>query len=214
MTREQHLKKQICEVGRRMFASGFVAANDGNITCRLGKDRFLCTPTLVSKGYMKPADIAVVDGEGRQIRGARQRTSEIMLHLEIYHERPEVNAVCHAHPPHATAFAAAGVTPPSNILTEVEMSLGAVPLARYETPGTREFARSVVPHLRNKANTILLANHGAVSFAKSLEQAYFHLETLDMYCRIVLLASHIGGAKPIPADKVIELRAIKKRLGL
>ena len=159
---EFEIKKQMCEIGRRMYEKGFVAANDGNISYRLGKGRYLCTPTLVSKGFLKPSDIAVVDEKGKQLEGQLPRTSEILLHLEIFHALPEINAVCHAHPPYATAFAVAGIEVPSNILPEVEIFIGQVPLADYDTPGSKSFAETILPHLRNKANTILLANHGAV----------------------------------------------------
>ncbi len=214
MVNEFEIKKEICEVGRRMYEKGFVAANDGNISYRLGPGRFLCTPTLVSKGFLKPSDIAVVDDNGKQLEGARPRTSEIMLHLEIFHALPEINAVCHAHPPHATAFAVAGMEVPCCILPEVEIFLGQVPLAQYDTPGSKNFAETILPHLQNKANTILLANHGAVSCDNSLEKAYFHLETLDMYCRILLLSKQIGQIHQLPAPKVRELLDIKKRLGI
>ncbi len=211
---EWEIKREICEVGRRMYDKGFVAANDGNISYRLGPNRFLCTPTGVSKGFLKPADIALVDGQGRQLSGGKPRTSEIKLHLRIYGELPGINAVCHAHPPHATAFAVAGMTLPSAILPEVEILIGQVPLADYDTPGTDQFADTILPHLRNKANTILLANHGAVACDRTLEQAYFHLETLDMYCQILLLSKEVGGIRQIPAPKVRELLDIKQRLGI
>jgi len=214
MVSEFEIKKQICDIGRRMYERGFVAANDGNISFRLGKDRFLCTPTNVSKGYLRPEMIAVVDGKGKQISGTIPRTSEILLHLEIYRELPEVNAVCHAHPPHATAFAIAGIRPPSCILPEVEVLLGHVPIAEYDTPGSQAFARTILPHLRNQANTILLANHGAVACDKDLEQAYFHLETLDTYCRILLLSKQVGHVRQLPEDKMQELMEIKKKAGL
>jgi L-fuculose-phosphate aldolase len=214
MVNEFDIKRQICEIGRRMYEKGFVAANDGNISVRVGGGRYLCTPTLVSKGFLKPADIAVVDDTGKQLEGTRARTSEILLHLEIYHALPEINAVCHAHPPHATAFAVAGMEVPCCILPEVEIFIGQVPIAEYDTPGSKDFAETILPHLRNKANTILLANHGAVACDKSLEQAYFHLETLDMYCRILLLSKEIGQIHQLPDPKVRELLDIKKKLGL
>ncbi len=214
MVNEWKLREQICEIGRRLYEKNFVAANDGNISARLGKGRFLCTPTMVSKGFMKPADIALVDETGRQLSGGKPRTSEILLHLEIFREMPEVNAVVHAHPPHATAFAVAGMRLPDRILPEVEILIGQVPIAEYETPGGKDFARTILPHLRNKANTILLANHGAVACDKSLEQAYFHMETLDQYCRILLLAKEIGKVQQLPAGKLQELMQIKQKLGL
>ena len=214
MVNEHEIRKLMCDIGRRMYEQGFVAANDGNISYRLGRGRFLCTPTGVSKGYLRPEMIAVVDDNGKQLSGTLPRTSEILLHLEIYRELPEIGAVCHAHPPHATAFAIAGIRPPSCILPEVEVLLGHVPIAEYDTPGSQAFAKSILPHLRNKANTILLANHGAVACDKDLQQAYFHLETLDMYCRILLLSKQVGNVRQLPDDKMQELMEIKKRAGI
>jgi len=209
---EFEVRKQICEMGRRMYEKGYVAANDGNISYRLGGGRYLCTPTGVSKGFLKPSDIAVVDDRGNQIDGPLPRTSEIKLHLEIYHALPEINAVTHAHPPHATAFAVAGIEVPSNILPEVEIFIGRVPLAQYDTPGSSEFAKTILPHLQAKANTILLSNHGAVACDKSLMHAYWHMETLDMYCQILLLAKQVGGVRQLSEPKVRELLDIKKKL--
>lgn len=214
MANEWELKQQICDIGRRIYEQGFVAANDGNISVRIGENRFLCTPTMVSKGFLKPEDIAVVDGQGKQLSGQKPRTSEILLHLEIYHELPEINAVVHAHPPHATAFAVAGIDVPSCVLPEVEIFIGQVPIAQYETPGGKNFAETILPHLRNRANTILLANHGAVACDATLEHAYFHLETVDMYCKILLLAKQVGNIQQLPQQKVVELMDFKKRIGI
>jgi L-fuculose-phosphate aldolase len=214
MANEWELKQQICDIGRRVYEQGFVAANDGNISVRVSENRYLCTPTMVSKGFLSPDDIAVVDAKGNQIAGRKPRTSEILLHLEIYKELPHIGAVVHAHPPHATAFAVAGVDVPSCILPEVEIFIGQVPIAEYETPGGKDFAETILPHLRRKANTILLANHGAVACDKDLEHAYFHLETLDMYCKILLLAKQIGKVQQIATPKVGELLEIKERMGL
>lgn len=214
MASELELRKQICDVGRRMCEKGFAAANDGNISCRLGKGRYLCTPTMQSKGRLRPADIAVVDDAGRQIKGRLPRTSEILLHLEIYHALPAVNAVCHAHPPHATAFAITGAALPTGVLPEVEIFLGPVPIADYETPGCKAFAETILPHLGRGANTIILANHGAVACDATLEQAFFHLETLDMYCHILLLSKPLGDIRRLPEEKIRQLLDIKKRLGI
>ena len=214
MSSDWEEKLHICDIGKRMYDKGFVAANDGNISIRMADGRFLCTPTGVSKGFMKPEDIAIVDADGRQLDGRLPRTSEILLHLEVYRQIPQISAVCHAHPPHATAFAITGTPLPVGVLPEVEIFLGPVPTAHYATPGTQHLADSILPHLRNKANTILLANHGAIAFDKSLEQAYFHLETLDMYCRILLLSNQIGKVQMLPDQKVQDLLEIKKRLGI
>jgi L-fuculose-phosphate aldolase len=168
----------------------------------------------VSKGFLKPSDIATVNDRGNQIDGPLPRTSEILLHLEIYHALPGINAVCHAHPPHATAFAVAGIEVPSGILPEVEIFLGQIPTADYETPGSKTFAETILPYLQNEANTILLANHGAVACDQDLLHAYFHLETLDMYCKILLLTKQIGSIQQIPGTKIEELLAIKDRMGI
>ena len=214
MINEWKVREEICSVGRRLYEKNFVVANDGNISVRVGPGRFLCTPTMVSKGYMKPSDIALVDDAGKQLSGPLPRTSEVMLHLEIYHALPHINAVVHAHPPHATAFAVAGMELPNAVLPEVEIFIGQVPIAEYDTPGSKDFAETLLPHLRNKANTILLANHGAVACDKTLEQAYFHMETLDQYCLILLLAKDVGRVQQISGQKVRELLDIKKKLGL
>ncbi len=214
MPSEWEAKKQICEIGRRMYEAGFVAANDGNISVRVGEGRFLCTPTGVSKGFLSPEMICAVDSGGRQTGGQRKITTEVRMHLVIYREMPEINAVAHAHPPHATAFAVAGVDVPSCVLPEVELFLGQVPIAEYETPGTQEVAETLLPHLRNKANTIILANHGAIACDTNLERAYFHLETLDMYCRILLLSKQVGNIRQLSEPRVRELLDIKKSLGI
>jgi ribulose-5-phosphate 4-epimerase/fuculose-1-phosphate aldolase len=132
---EYELKEQMCEIGRRIYNRGFAAANDGNITVRLNEREYLCTPTMVSKGYMKPEDICRVDAKGVQLAGKRKRTSEVMLHLSVYNQRPDINGVVHCHPPHATAFAVAHEPIPKCVLPEVEVFLGEVPIAVYETPG-------------------------------------------------------------------------------
>jgi len=214
MATEWEVKKQICEIGRRIYERRYVAANDGNISYRLGRGRYLCTPTGVSKGYLTPEMICVVNDQGEQIGGRWKRTSEIKLHLEIFHELPEINAVVHAHPPHATAFAVSGVPVPNCVLPEVEIFIGQVPLAQYDTPGSQDFAQTILPHLRNKANTILLANHGAVACDKDLEQAYFHMETLDSYCQILLLSRDLGRIQQLPEPKVRELMDIKQGMGI
>ena len=169
MNEETSIRNEICEIGRRIYARQFAAGNDGNISCRLSDDVVLCTPTLICKGYMQPEDLCTVDLAGNQLSGQRQRTSEILLHLEVYRKDPAVQAVVHCHPPHATAFAVARVDIPSGILPEVEVFLGVVPRAEYETPGSPGFAQTVRTFIGH-ANTVLLSNHGVVSWAPSLER--------------------------------------------
>jgi L-fuculose-phosphate aldolase len=209
---EYKLKEQICEIGRRVYAKGFAAANDGNITVRLGEREFLCTPTMVSKGFLKPEDICKVDIEGKQLAGTRKRSSEVLLHLTIYKQRPDVRACVHCHPPHATAFAVAHEPIPKCVLPEVEVFLGEVPLAVYETPGGQKFADTVVPFAKD-CNTIILANHGTLTFGPDLEKAYWNTEIIDAYCRILILAKQLGRVNYFDEQKTRELLALKKRLG-
>jgi L-fuculose-phosphate aldolase len=209
---EFKLKEQICEIGRRVYAKGFAAANDGNITVRLSDKEFLCTPTMVSKGYLKPEDICKVDAEGKQLAGTKKRTSEVLLHLAVYKHRPDINAVVHCHPPHATAFAVAHEPIPKCVLPEVEVFLGEVPISVYETPGGTKFADTIVPYVKD-CNTILLANHGTVTFGPTLENAYFNTEIIDAYCRILILARQLGRVNYFSEEKTRELLELKKRLG-
>ena len=210
---DRKLKEEICEIGRRVYNKGFAAANDGNISIRVGENEVLCSPTMICKGFMTPDDICAVDLDGNQIAGKRKRTSEILLHLAIMKHRPDVKAVVHCHPPHATAFAVAGEPIPQCILPEIEVFMGEVPIAPYETPGAQAFADTVVPFLK-ATNTIILKNHGTISFGKTLEEAYWKTEILDAYCRILLLTKQLG--KPVDyLDEVKsrELLDLKKRLG-
>ncbi|MFN4260519.1 MAG: class II aldolase/adducin family protein, partial [Gemmataceae bacterium] len=209
---EYKLKEFICEIGRRVYNKGFAAANDGNITIRLNEREILCTPTMVSKGFMKPEDICKVDYEGNQLAGTRKRTSEVLLHLAVYKNRPDVNAVVHCHPPHATAFAVAHEPIPKCILPEVEVFLGEVPMAVYETPGAQKFADTIVPYVKD-CNTIILANHGTVSFGSDLEKAYFNTEIVDAYCKILILARQLGRINYFTPGQTKELLDLKKRLG-
>ncbi|MEZ6062289.1 MAG: class II aldolase/adducin family protein [Planctomycetaceae bacterium] len=209
---DRALKEEICEIGRRVYNKGFAAANDGNISIRVGDNEVLCSPTMICKGFMKPEDICAVDMTGKQIAGKRKRTSEVLLHLEIMRHRPDVKAVVHCHPPHATAFAVAGEPIPQCILPEVEVFMGEVPIAPYETPGDQRFAETVTPFLK-ATNTIILKNHGTVSFGKDLTEAYWKTEILDAYCRILLLSKQLGPVQYLNEQKNRELLDLKKKLG-
>src|SRR3954454_9397322 len=210
---EFKLKEQMCDIGRRIWQKGFCAGNEGNHSYRLGPDRFLCTPTGISKGNLKPDDLCVVDGEGKQISGKRKRTSEILMHLAIYKARPDVKAVVHSHPPHATAFAIANVELPTCIHPEAEVFLGAVRTAKYVTSGDTRLGESILPYVKD-TNTILLQNHGTVTYDVDLENAYYKLEIVDAYARILLLAKQIGSIRPLDAGEMTELLELKQRFGL
>jgi L-fuculose-phosphate aldolase len=206
------VKREITEVGRRMYARGMVAANDGNISVRLGGGLFAVTAAGVSKGFLTPDDIVVVDESGRKIEGASRPTSEAKLHLFAYSRRPDVAAVCHAHPPFATAFAVSGRELPPNILPEIILAVGGgIPLTPYATPSTEELARSIEEHLGG-ADAFLLANHGVLTLGADLTQAYHRLETVEHYARIAWLALSLGGATPLPEGELDRLWCISKGL--
>jgi L-fuculose-phosphate aldolase len=208
------LKLQICDIGRRLWQRAYVDGNGGNIAIRVGEDIALCTPTLVSKGFMNPADLCLVDLEGNQLCGMKKRTSEILMHLQIMKRQPRAVATVHCHPPYSTGFAVAGVEPPTCMIPEYEV-FSSVAIAPYRTPGTPEMGK-LVADLVDKHNTILMANHGVVTWSHNdVEDAYFKMEILEAYCRTVLVASQLG--KPVntmtPAQ-LQDLLKIKQSLGI
>ncbi|MEE9211679.1 MAG: class II aldolase/adducin family protein [Phycisphaeraceae bacterium] len=191
----QQIKQQICDIGRRIWQRGLCAGNDGNISVRIDHGRLLCTPTGVSKGFITVDDLCLVDMAGNPIEpnpAGRNPTSELLLHLAIYKKRPDVKAVVHAHPPHAVAFAIANIALPQGVHPEAEVLLGRVPLARYATPGTQALSDRVIQMIGPDTNTVLMANHGSVSFCDDLLDAYHKLEVLDAYCHALLLAKSLG----------------------
>ena len=206
---EPQLRSTIVEIGKCVWQKGWVASNDGNISCRLPGDRILCTPTGVSKGMMTPDDLIICDLEGNRLEGTRNRTSEIDMHLTIYKMRPDIQAVVHTHPPASTGFAVAGRPLNQAVLPEVVVNLGCIPLADYGLPGTPALAESLVPFIPNY-DAILLGNHGAVCYADDLWKAYFRMETVEHTARIILVAETLGGAKVLPrveVDKLLDSRA-------
>jgi L-fuculose-phosphate aldolase len=208
------IKKEICSVGRKLWMRQYVDGNGGNISYRIGANEVLCTPTMVSKYDMTPDDIGMTDLEGVQIAGARPRTSELLLHLEIYKAVPEAKAVVHCHPPHATAYAITRRVPPNRILPEFEVFVGKVAISPYETPGTQAFAESVLPYVKQH-NTVLLANHGIVCWADTVTHAEWYAEVMETYCWTLTIASQMGAPISQFSEKhEDDLLAMKKRLGL
>jgi L-fuculose-phosphate aldolase len=210
----EEIKKEICGVGRKLWMRQFVDGNGGNISYRIGPNEVLCTPTLVSKYDLTPGDIGLTDLEGNQIAGSKPRTSELLLHLEIYKAVPEAKAVVHCHPPHATAYAITGRVPPNLVIPEFEVFIGKVALSPYETPGTKAFAETVLPYVKQH-NTVLLSNHGIVCWADTVTHAEWYAEVLDTYCWTLMLAAQLGAPiSRISEEHGSDLLAIKKKLGL
>ena len=208
------IKNEICAAGRKLWMRQYVDGNGGNISYRIGPNQVLCTPTLVSKYDLTPADICLVDLDGNQVAGSKQRSSELLLHLEIYKAVPQAKAVVHCHPPHATAYAITGCLPPNLIIPEFEVIVGTVAVAPYETPGTKAFAETVLPYVKNH-NTMLLANHGIVCWADTVTRAEWCAEVLDTYCWILMLAAQLGSPiLRISEERGADLRALRKKLGL
>jgi L-fuculose-phosphate aldolase len=216
MKSTNHLRRAqnlMCDIGRRIWAKGFCASNEGNHSCRLDGGRILCTPTGLSKGSLHPADLCIVDMQGNQLAGKRRPTSEINLHLAIYRSRPDVRAVIHSHPPHVTAFAISGIDLPSGIHPEAETVLGPVKTAKYVIPGDQRLGHTILPHVAH-ANTILLQNHGVVCFDVDLHRCYDKLEVVEAYARILILAKQLGGWHKLSPRQIKELLAFKARCGI
>lgn len=208
------IKKEICDMGKRLWMREYTDGNGGNISARIGPDAFICTPTGVSKGFMTPDMLCMVDGEGVQIAGTWKRSSEITTHLAIYRGAPAAKSVCHAHPVHATAFAVTGFEPPPRLIPEWEVFVGKAAMAPYKTPGSKEMAETIEP-LARKHQSILMGNHGVICWGTSVEDAYFKMEITDAYCRTVFIAMQIPTRHTsIPCEKMGELLDIKKSLGL
>jgi L-fuculose-phosphate aldolase len=207
-------KAEICDIGRRLWQRAYVDGNGGNISVQVAEGLVLCSPTLVSKGFMKPEDLCLVDLEGNQKAGRKRRTSELLMHLAIFKAQPKALACVHAHPPYATGFAVAGVRPPTRMIPEMELMCGEVPLAPYVTPGGDELGAAVAG-LAVEHNTILMANHGVVAWGRSIEDAYFKMEILEAYCRTVLVTAQLGkDPNYISPRQTQELLRIKEKMGI
>ena len=201
-------KDEIVRYGKLLHQTGLVAATDGNLSVRLEDGTFLCTPTLMSKGMMTTDDLVIVDSCGHKVSGVRNVSSEIAMHLFIYRNRPDVGAVVHAHPPTATGFAAAGMPLDSALCSEIAITLGTVPLANYETPGTPELAEALAP-LVGDHDAILMANHGVVTYGGDLLTAYMNMETVEHYAKIALVTHMLGKQQPLSDTHVSKLREIR-----
>jgi L-fuculose-phosphate aldolase len=210
---EPLLRAQIVEVGRRLYARGYTASNDGNISVRLDAGRLLMTPKSVCKGFMTPEMMCITNLEGLKLAGERDPSSEMQMHLEVYRQRPDVVAVVHAHPPTATGFAVAGIPLDRAVLAEVVTTLGSIPIAEYATPSTRELPEAVRKYIKAH-DGMLLANHGALTVGSDLFSAYFKMETIEHFAKISLVARLLGGERLLSRQEVERLQGLRGMYGI
>lgn len=215
MASEYEIKKQICDIGKRIYDRGMVAANDGNISVKLNDNEFLCTPTGVSKGFMTPEYICKVDRDGKVIQAYEgfKPSSEIKMHMRVYKERPDVQSVVHAHPMYATSFAIAGIPLTEPIMPEAVIALGCVPIAEYGTPSTEEIPDAVSKYLQY-FDAVLLENHGALAYSDSLLSAYHKMESLEFYAQLLYQSKVLGGPKQLNEEQVKGLFEIRRQFGM
>lgn len=215
MRSELEIKQEMCEIGRRVYNRGMVAANDGNFSVKLNDDEYLCTPTGVSKGFMTPEYICKVNAKGEVLEANEgfRPSSEVKMHMRVYQERPDVGAVVHAHPMYATTFAIAGIPLMEPIMPEAVIFLGGVPLAKYGTPSTMEIPDAVSEFLQDY-DAVLLENHGALTYSDTLMNAYHRMESVEFYARLMYQAKMLGGPQVLSQDRVEELYEIRRKMGL
>jgi L-fuculose-phosphate aldolase len=208
---EDKHRKEMCRLGQLMYQRGLIVANEGNLSLRLSAEHILITPSGKCKGLLVPAELVVINFAGEIVCGEGQPSSETSMHIMFYRSRPDIQAICHAHPPTATGFAAAGKALEEGVLPEVIVGLGKVPLAPYATPGTREVCIAL-ESLISCHDAILLRNHGVVTCGGSLQEAYFRLETVEQFSRIMLVAKVLGGPLKLPyteVEKLIQMRGTR-----
>ncbi len=208
---ENNARKLIIEIGKLLYERNYVVSSDGNVSIRLDENRVLASPTMTGKGRMTEDDLALTDMDGKALND-KKASSELAMHLLIYKMRPDIKAVCHAHPPHGTAFAVAGLAIDAPILSEVILTLGCVPLAGYGTPSTSELTDGMKPFIEHH-NALLMANHGAVAYGEDLWQAFDRLETLEHTAKIAILANTLGGANDLPKGAIEKLINIREKAG-
>ena len=211
---EKKAKKAILDIGQRMYVRNFVAANDGNISIRTGENEVWATPTGVSKGFMKKKMLVKVDLEGNVLEGTKKPSSELKMHLRAYQENPELLSVCHAHPPICTCFAIAGIPLDVPVLAEAVITLGDVPVAPYAELGTKEVAEVIAPYCHTH-NGVLLANHGAVTWAEDPYSAYYRLESMEYYANILMITGKIlKEQNTLTEEQVERLLAMREKFGI
>lgn len=210
---ERTLRKQMLQFGHLLYERHLLVAMDGNLSCRLPDGNILCTQAGCHKGLLEDQHLVVIDAKGNKVRGRGKPTSEMAMHLACYQERPDIQAVVHAHPPLAIAFTLANRSLADCVLPEVVLTLGTVPTVDYQTTGTRDLAEALRPYVRSR-DAVLMDRHGALSVGSSLLDAFCKMETLEHTAKILQAAQTMGGAKHLPPDEAVHLRSMGlKRYG-
>ncbi|WP_114352596.1 class II aldolase/adducin family protein [Saliterribacillus persicus] len=207
-------KKLMVDIGKRIYNKNFVAANDGNISVRVGPNTIWTTPTGVSKGFLRPDMMVKMNIDGKILAGSRKPSSEVKMHLRVYQESEDTNAVVHAHPPVATSFAIAGVSLEKPVSPEAVVLLGRVPVAPYATPGTTQVPDSITPFIKDY-HAVLLANHGALTWGRDLIEAYYRMESLEHYALMLMYSNNIiNKANELNCSQISDLMEIRDHLGI
>ena len=207
---EKEVRKEICEIGKRLYGRNMVAANAGNISCRISNDEVLITPTMVSKAALQPQDILKIDLDGKILSGNGSPSSETYsIHLPLIKSEAGINAVVHAHPVYTSALLLTGQGPPRAALVEMEAFFNKIKLIRFTMPGSDTLADALLKNLKN-TDAFLLANHGAVTLGANLTEAYYRMEALEHSSQILFLTRHIGKIRPIPPKEQKKFPALRK----
>ena len=211
MENESAMRELVCDIGKRVWQKVMASANSGNISARLEAEEILITPTLVSKGFMRPEQLLVMNLEGEVLRGEGFPTSETPMHLRVFREREDIGGIVHAHPPMATSFAIAGKALDLHLIPEAVIFLGVVPLVPFQPPGSPELAEAIVPYL-DEYDAVLMENHGVLCWGSDVEQAYHRLETVEFCAQVTLTAQLLGGARELPKEPLDNLLAVRKMM--
>lgn len=205
------MKQQLTDIGKKLHQRGMLAGTDGNISVRLDDDRIMITPSGLAKGNLSPEEMVIVDVNGKHLQGTRKASSELAMHLFVYRQRPEIKACVHSHAPYATAFAVAGIQLDNNILPEIVVFVGGIPLTDYAPPGTDEVPRSLAPHIEQN-NAFLLRSHGLLTIGRSLDEAHHRHEAVEHFAQIAFLARQLGNIDTIPSDDFARLEKMRRTL--
>ena len=204
-------RELLVEYGHRLYERGLVAGTDGNLSLLVDHGTILITPSGAAKGRMNADDPVLVSIEGEVLSGKRKPSSEILMHLSVYKNRPDARACCHAHPPYATAFSVTGKELPVNVLPEVILSVGRIPLTEYAPPGTEAVPKSLDPFI-NDHEAFLLVNHGVLTIGRTMDEAFNRMETVEHFARILYIAGGIGAVNFLEDTEVRRLEKLRDNL--